>query len=352
LKHAVIIAAAVFLFAGQAAAVEPATLDDVLHQRAQAFVENTLFGVAVGVFESGTEHTVFAGHQSIGGPPPDQNTLFELGSVTKTFTGLLLADAVGRNEVKLDQPIAELLGPNASVPRFDDREIHLVDLATQTSGLPRLPTNMGLLVNPLNPYSGYTVDDLNKFLAKYKLEREPGKEYEYSNLGMGLLGNGLATRAGKTYEELVQQRICGPLGMTDTVIALSDAQTSRMASGFDLLGLPTMHWDVPALPGCGAIRSTLHDMLIYLRANLSPDSTPLAKAIALSHEPRFKISKSDTKPAKKLEIGLAWHITTEGDNKIIWHNGMTGGYSALVALEPDDPFPISVPVSVRESVRV
>lgn len=217
--------------------------------------------------------------------------------------------------------------------RFEGHPIRLVDLATQTSGLPRLPTNMGLLVNPLNPYANFQADDLTKFLAGYKLRRAPGAEYEYSNLGMGLLGYALAKRAGKSYEELLKQRICDPLRMSDTVITLSDEQEARLATG-TIFGVPTMNWDIPALAGCGAIRSTLHDMLIYLRANLAPDTTPLAKAIALSQEPRFTIQTPDAETPVKREIGLAWCIATRGKNVIIWHNGMTGGYAAFVALAP------------------
>ncbi len=299
---------------------EPKTLEDLIRRRAETFVGKSLFlGIAVGVVDGDKVHAVCVGHRSVGGPATDDKTLFEIGSVTKTFTGILLGDAVNRGEVKLEQPVSELLGPDAKVPQFEGNPIRLVDLATQTSGLPRLPTNMGLLVNPLNPYANYQADDLINFLAGYKLRRAPGEEYEYSNLGMGLLGYALAKRAGKSYEELLKQRICDPLGMSDTVITLSDDQQSRLATG-TILGVPTMNWDVPALAGCGAVRSTLHDMLIYLRANLAPDAKPLAKAIALSHEPRFTIEKSDAETPVKREIGLAWCIATRGKNVIIWHN--------------------------------
>ena len=154
--------------------------------------------------------------------------------------------------MKLDQPVAELLGPNAKVPKFKQREIQLIDLATHTSGLPRLPDNMGLLINPLNPYAGYTTDDLDAFLADFKLKREPGSKYNYSNLGMGTLGYALAKRSGKSYNELIEEKICQPLGMHDTTITLSEDQQARLASGIMPFGLPASNWDIPALPGCGA----------------------------------------------------------------------------------------------------
>jgi len=314
-------------------AAEPSTLDDLIKRRAETLIEESgVVGLAVGVVDEGQTHAVCVGHRSSRGPATDQRTLFEIGSVTKTFTGLLLADAVVRGTVKLEQPVSELLPSNTVVPKFAEQPIRLVDLATQTSGLPRLPTNL-VPFNPFNPYAYYQVDDLYKFLAGHELTRAPGKEYEYSNLGMGLLGHALARQAGKTYEELLNERICGPLGMTDTAITLSKDQASRLASGTFMFGLPAMNWDLPAIPGCGAVRSSLRDMLIYLRANLS-GTTPLAKAIALAHEPRFTIREANATFPDKLEIGLAWHITTDAGDKIVWHDGMTGGYAAFVALVP------------------
>jgi serine-type D-Ala-D-Ala carboxypeptidase/endopeptidase len=331
-----ILSVAVCIVAAGAVAAEPPTLETVVRQRAKALVGKSLvFGVAIGIIDGDKTYTIYAGQRAFGDPAPDERTLFELGSVTKTFTGILLADAILRDEVKLEQPVVQLLGADAVVPKFGDDEIRLVDLATQTSGLPRLPTNLGSFVNPLNPYASYTTDDLDKFLRDYKLVHKPGTEFWYSNLGVGLLGHALAKYAGKSYEELLQQRITGPLGMTDTVITLSDDQQSRLAKGNLSFGLPAMNWDVPSLPGCGAIRSTLHDMLIYLRANMSPDDTQLGKAITLSHEPRFTIHKPAGKFHDKSEIGLTWLITTESDTKVVWHNGMTGGYASYVAMVPE-----------------
>jgi serine-type D-Ala-D-Ala carboxypeptidase/endopeptidase len=319
-----------------AVAAEAPTLEAVVRQRAQTLVgKSFVFGVAIGIIDGDKTYNIYAGQREYGAPAPDERTLFELGSITKTFTGLLLADSVLRGEVKLEQPVVQLLGTNAVVPKFGEDEIRLVDLATQTSGLPRLPTNIGTFVNPLNPYASYTTDDLDKFLAGYKLVHKPGTEFWYSNLGFGLLGHALAKHAGQTYEELLQQRITGPLGMADTVITLSDDQQSRLAKGNLAFGLPAMNWDIPSLPGCGAIRSTLHDMLIYLRANMSPDDTSLGKAIALSHEPRFTIHKPEGKFHNKLEIGLTWLITTVSDTTVVWHNGMTGGYASYVAMVPE-----------------
>src|SRR5262245_14720384 len=191
---------AVCFSVARARAAEGLAVDEALRQRVETLVGKSLvFGVALGVIDGDNTHTVYAGHSSFGGPKPGERTVFEIGSVTKTFTGLLLADAVVRSQVKLDQPVAELLGPRAVLPNFQQHPIRLIDLATQTSGLPRMPTNIGWLINPLNPYASYSVEDLDEFLASYKLKREPGKEFAYSNLGMGLLGHALAKHSGKTY---------------------------------------------------------------------------------------------------------------------------------------------------------
>jgi CubicO group peptidase (beta-lactamase class C family) len=330
-------------FAPRLFAADSAILEDVVRDHAKRPVDKkAVFGLVVGVIDGDKTYTACVGRCSKDGPAPDEKTVFEIGSITKVFTGQLLADAVVRGEVKLDQPVSELLGKNAVVPKFDERPIRLVDLATQTSGLPRLPSNLDVLANPLNPYADYKVDDLLKFLAEYKLKRSPGEEYEYSNLGMGLLGTALAKHAGKTYEELTIERICKPLGMSDTTITLTDDQKSRMATGANALGLPIPPWDIPALAGAGALRSTLHDMLIFARANLAPEKTPLAKSIELAHKSRFTIRAATEKIPHSGEIGLGWQITVEPGGTIIWHNGMTGGYASYMALVPSKQWGVVV----------
>lgn len=334
----VILGLAVRLFAA-----DTAILEDVIREHVNRPIEKkAVFGLVVGVIDGDKTCTICVGRKSKEGPAPDENTVFEIGSITKVFTGQLLADAVIRGEVRLEQPVAELLGKDAVVPMFDERPIRLVDLATQTSGLPRLPSNLNVLANPLNPYADYKFDDLLKFLADHKLKRSPGAEFEYSNLGMGLLGAALAKHAGKSYEELTIERICKPLGMNDTTITLSDDQKSRMAAGSNALGLKIPPWDIPGLAGAGALRSTLHDMLLFARANLAPEKTPLAKSIELAHKSSFTIRPATEKVPQSGEIGLAWQITVDRGGTIIWHNGMTGGYASYMALVPSKQWGVVV----------
>ena len=160
--------------------------------------------------------------------PLDGNTVFEMGSISKVFTGALLADMVARGEVKLDDPIAKYLPQTVKVPSRNGRQITLLDLATQSSGLPRLPSNMRP-ADFSNPYADYSVQQLYEFLSGYSLTRDPGQRYEYSNLGVGLLGHVLALRAGKSYEEILKERILDPLGMNDTRV---DATPSMKLCGW------------------------------------------------------------------------------------------------------------------------
>src|SRR5450755_4071616 len=177
---------------------------------------------------------------------PDGDTVFEIGSITKVFTSLLLADMVERGEVKLDDPVSKFLPPTVTVPSRNGRQITLLDLSMQISGLPRLPDNMKP-ADAANPYADYDAAKLYEFLSRYKLTRDIGEKYEYSNLGVGLLGHALALKAGLSYEQLVRRRVLEPLGMTSTSVTLSDSQKKRLATGYDSALSPVKNWDLDAL---------------------------------------------------------------------------------------------------------
>jgi CubicO group peptidase (beta-lactamase class C family) len=257
---------------------------------------------------------------------PDRNTLFEIGSVSKTFTALLLADMVERGEVSLDDPVQKYLPADVPTTSRDGRPITLVQLATHTSGLPRMPSNF-TPTDIANPYADYTEQNLYEYFRKARRLREPGGKPAYSNLGMGLLGHVLSLAAGKPYEQLIEERICGPLGMSRTRIKLDDALRADLAQAHDGDGAAVKPWDLNVLAGAGGIRSDAFDMLAYAAAQLALVDTPLKKAIALAHEPRVKSGNADG------AVALAWHILPDGHT--IMHNGQTGGYHAIVALRPD-----------------
>lgn len=253
----------------------------------------------------------------------DGDTVFEIGSVTKVFTSLLLADMVERKEVALDDPVAKYLPPDVKVPEFNGHKITLQSLAMQTSGLPRLPSNLKPK-DPANPYADYTVEQLYQFLSTYALMRDIGVKYEYSNLGPGLLGNALARRAGMDYEALVRSRIAEPLGLANTRITLSPEMKERLAVGYSAALSPTSGWDLPALAGAGALRSTANDLLTFLAANLGYTKTPLEPAMAAM------LSIHRLTGAPGMEAALGWLMSTSGGKTIVWHNGGTGGYRSFI----------------------
>jgi len=257
----------------------------------------------------------------------DGDTLFEIGSMTKVFTSLGLADMVRRGEVKLDDPVSKYLPTTVKMPERNGRKITLIDLATHTSGLPRLPTNMNPK-DPFNPYGDYTVEQMYQFLSGYELKRDIGSKYEYSNLAVGLLGHVLALRAGMDYEKLVQTRILQPLRMNSTAITLSPELRGRMAHGHNDALYPVSNWDAPTLAGAGALHSTVADMLKFLSANIGLTESPLQPAMKMMLEVRQPTG------VPNLEVALAWHVLSKDSDKIIWHNGGTGGFHSFMGFDP------------------
>ena len=257
--------------------------------------------------------------------PVNGDTVFEIGSVSKTFTALLLQEMVDAGEVRLDDPISKYLPPTVKTPTRNGRQITLVDLATQTSGLPRMPDNFAPKDND-NPYADYSVAQLYNFLSHCSLARDIGQEYEYSNLGVGLLGHILALRAGTSYEALVVRRICDPLQMNSTRITLTPELKPRLARGHDKYGNTVANWDIPTLAGAGALRSTVNDMLKYVAANAGLTNSPLSAAMAATQQARHSTGVLG-------KIGLIWQIQTASGT--IWHNGGTGGYHSYIGFKKD-----------------
>jgi CubicO group peptidase (beta-lactamase class C family) len=283
-------------------------------------------GIVVGVVEPAGRRVVAYGHRAKDDPRTlDGGSIFEIGSVSKVFTSLLLSDMVQRKEVALDDPAAKYLPDHVKMPERSGRSITLVDLSTHTSGLPRLPSNL-TLKDAANPYANYSVDDLYEFLSGYALPRDPGSEFEYSNLGGGLLGHVLARRAGMDYESLVRRRITEPLGMADTGITLSASMKERIATGHNAVLAPVANWDLPALAGAGALRSSANDMLTFLEAFLDYRTSPLARAMTAMLEVR--------RPVAKMEVGLGWMISSAHEREIAAHDGGTGGFRSWAGYDP------------------
>jgi CubicO group peptidase (beta-lactamase class C family) len=283
-------------------------------------------GIVAGIIEPNGRRVVAYGNLANGDPRTvDGDTIFEIGSISKVFTSLALADMVNRDEVALDDPAAKYLPENVRMPERSGRSITLLDLSTHSSGLPCLPGNLKLK-DPRNPYADYSVDDLYQFLSGYTLPRDPGSEFEYSNLGGGLLGHLLANHAETDYESLIGTRITRPLSMPDTGIKLSSSMEQRMATGHTAMLAPVANWDLPTLAGAGALRSSANDMLTFLEAFLGYKESPLA--------PAMKAMLDVRRPAGQTKIGLGWLIYSTDDREIAWHNGGTGGFRSFVGYDP------------------
>ncbi|QQS40415.1 MAG: serine hydrolase [Acidobacteriota bacterium] len=285
---------------------------------------------AVVVDENGaTFYNVGTLSKDAGARPADENSVYEIGSITKVFTGILLAEAIKRGEVKLDDPISKFLPSSIAPLKYGDKEITLKDLTTHGSGLPSLPDDFKPK-DPLNPYADYTVEQLYAFLGRYKLTREIGSQFEYSNLAVGLLGHILAKQAKVNYEELVKKRILEPLGMKDTAITFSPSMKKHLAVGHDASGKATSNWDLPTFAGAGALRSTAKDMAKFLAANLGLKKTKISDSLAKSHE---LLRTFERENAPTFRVGYNWITTKPGDIDIQWHNGGTGGYRTFAGLD-------------------
>ncbi len=286
-------------------------------------------GYVVGVVEGDKTYTFGYGSVSReSAVVPDANTLYELGSVTKTFTGILLADLIQQRKIGLEDPIKMYLPESVTVPSKDGRQITIRDLATQTSGLPHDVSNY----DPNCGYANYTPEMLYEYLASIELTRLPGQEYQYSNVGAGLIGHAISRLEGKDFETLVTERLCKPLGMHDTLIHLSSEQQSRSAQGYayDLTPVPPL--EISTLESAGALRSTMNDMLKYLKANMRVIECPLSWAMVLSHVPLFNINETR-------RIGLLWQIQAE---QMVVHDGATNGFRSSVAMDPKGRFGVVV----------
>jgi D-alanyl-D-alanine-carboxypeptidase/D-alanyl-D-alanine-endopeptidase len=300
-------------------------LEGIVGERLEA--SETSACVAVGVVGAKTQE-VFACTSGIAPVPFDRNSIFEIGSITKGLTGLLLADMVRKGDVSLDDPASKYSRPGAKLPAFEGKDITLRDIVTQTSGLPRLPPGFKP-ANPRNPYADFDADALYAALARTELTRPIGTAAGYSNFGFMWLSEMLARRGGKPFDVLLKERILDPLGMTDTSIVQSSEQRKRMVTPHALPYEATPPWDFSGdLGGVGAVRSTLADMLKLASALAGRSDTTLKETIALALEAM--------RPAEMTgnATGYGWVTFSRGGIRIYWHNGGTGGSRSMLAANP------------------
>jgi len=290
-------------------------------------------GMAVATIEpDGTQSMAAYGSPGPGALPLDGDSVFEIGSITKVFTAILLAEMADRGEVSLDDPVAKHLPPGVKVPERGGRKITLLDLTTQVSGLPRMPDNFKPK-DMTNPYADYTAEQMFEFLGRYELPRGIGERFEYSNLGVGLLGQALTRRAGKSYDALIKERILAPLKMEHTGVVLTPWMRDHLAKGHNAQLAVTANWDIPAFAGAGALRSTLNDMLIFARANLGvlpPSGQDVQRLQRLMQQTHTARAAAGSDAAA---IGMGWIIRKAGEREVVWHNGGTGGYRTWMGFD-------------------
>ena len=309
-------------------------------------VEHRGVGIVVGVITPQGQRIISYGKPDGDDLPPlGGDTVFEIGSITKVFTSLLLADMVRRGEVALNDPVEKYLPAGVKVPEWKGHPIKLVDLSTQTSGLPFFPMNYPLIDDPVpsaKDLAFYSLDKLYEFLNSYELLHDVGVNWEYSNLGVGLLGIALSRRAGTDFEGLVRERITGPLGMKSTGIAVSRRLKKRLAAGHIAGQKPAPDLDFPiffanaGLAGAGSLRSTANDMLKFLGAFLGTRKTPLAPAMAAMLETRRP--GADWLAFLGGQQALGWWVIGKGNDPLIAHSGDTIGFSGSVAFDPKARF--------------
>jgi CubicO group peptidase (beta-lactamase class C family) len=275
--------------------------------------------IAIGVLDDSGVHYYNFGLTKAGGKTVDEHTIYEIGSITKTFTGILLADATLNGLVAVDDPAQKYLPDAVHMPEFDGDQITLGHLSDHTSSMPRMPDNFEP-ADPTNPYADYSTDRMYDFVNSCELTREIGSEFEYSNLAQGLLGHILALRSGKDYETILRETILKPLKMNETAITFTKPMRGNLAQPHTQ-GAESANWDLNVLAGAGAIRSSVHDMLLYLKANLGLAESELNPAMEMSHQQRH------TKAGQG--IGLGWFINPAGDGEVLSHGGATGGYNAF-----------------------
>jgi len=257
--------------------------------------------------------------------PVTSDSLFEIGSISKTFTSIALANMVIEGKVKLDDPVKNYLPKSIKMPSKKGKEITLASLANHSSGLPRLPSNMPYS-DPLDPYADYSVELMYEFLNGYEPTRDVGEKFEYSNLGVGLLGHVLGLIDRKSYQQVVTDRVLKPMAMQNTFVDVPQSYLKFLSDGHDSQGKPTKHWQLSTLAGAGAIKSNIKDMATYLRGNI--DQNLLDRSLKLTL--KQSINFGDKNP----KIGLAWILAEHKTGSYWWHNGGTGGFRSFIGFDP------------------
>lgn len=302
-------------------------LDKKIEDIMQPFMfESKTVGLSIGVLKDGKTYFYNYGETKKGdGQIPSAENIYEIGSITKTFTGILLAKAIVEKKISLTDPVNKFLPKNIPVIKFGNDTLKIVHLANHSSGLPPLPDNF----KPAgwdNPYREYDEKKLLEYLAHAALSRKPGEKFEYCNLAVGLLGYILEKTNKMPYEKMVSAFIISKAGVTDTRQFLLKKDSALFVQGYNESILPNSQWDFKALAAAGCLRSNTADMLKYAALQFGGADENLQKAIGLSHQATFN--------AGVQKIALNWFIQNWGWGDVLFHGGQTGGYKSFLAVNP------------------
>lgn len=305
-------------------------LKNMLDKKVDSIIQPLMYagkitGMSIGLIHKGKLYYYNYGETKKGnGELPNANSIYEIGSITKTFTGLLLANAVVDGKMKLLDPVNNYLPADIPILKQGTDTMRVVHLANHTSGLARIPISI-LYGDRLNPYNTFDNQQLYNLLRGVKLLSKPGEVLSYSNLGVGLLGVLLENVYHEPYEVLVKQLILDKAGMTSTMQTLDSVSGKNLLQGYDANGKENGPWDFKALAGAGALRSNVKDMLVYAQYQLKENTKDtLQKKI-------LKLSHTKTYQKNNQQIALNWFIKTTGKNSLFFHDGQTGGYKSFLA---------------------
>ncbi len=308
-------------------------LDKAVDSVMQPFMAqlNTV-GASIAIFEDGKTYYYGYGETAKGNNSiPDNHTIFEIGSISKTFTATLLADAVNKNKIRLDDPVNKYLPDSIPPIAFNGIPVTIASLINHSSGIPRIPGNFG--AGKTDPYFDYDDSKMFSFYKNFTPTRKPGDTYEYSNLAVGTVGVILERIHKDSYENMLFKTICKPLGMNDTKVYLQVQDSGRFAKGYSD-GNFAAPWNFKAFMGAGGIRSTVADLILYVQAQLGAAPRALNRDIQLTHTVTFK--------TKDATIGMAWHYIKPGKDQILFHNGGTGGYRSYLAINLQKKFAVVI----------
>ncbi len=304
------------LLAAQAQAEIPQHVKQDIDQRIKHGINPS---IVIGVYQDGKSSFYTQGYQNLEQKTPaSEDSVYEIGSITKTFTGLLLAQAVKQNQLTLDTAVQDHLPHGMTLQDSAAQPITFKQLSTHTSGLPRMPDNIPLFAK--DPYADY--DQAKLWQGIKTAKRLPaGTNYQYSNLAVGLLGVALSRVENQSYNQLVTERIIQPLALNSTFMQLDEVPKQYLATGYT--GSKAANpWNFKALAGAGSIRSSIKDLLAYGVAHLQNSEHPLSAAMQLATTSHYQ--------QDQLQVGLGWHISPQN---ILWHNGGTMGFRSIVMID-------------------